>query len=237
MMTRTILLVCLSMILTTVGKAQEFVAGWEGSPSSGYTFASPIFSFPNEGKHKLVIRPTISYLYYDSREAGGTTKVRSPGFSLQVGYRRQTERLSLTIAPGIEVRRDRRTLATGEKVEKTQVGAVIGMDAFYQATRLTNLNFIASYGAANRYLFTRAGVKQQVTNKDFSKPVSLLVGAEVTAQGNRDIKQYGVGGLFEVAFPKKPVSLQFRTGYNRKVFADSTSESKPYFGAGIYYRF
>ncbi len=227
----------MSVILTTAANAQEFVAGWEGGPSSGYTFASPIFSIPKDGKHKLVIRPTISYLYYDSRGADGTTKVRSPGFSLQVGYRRQTERLSLTIAPGVEVRRDRRTLPTGEKVEKTQVGAVIGADAFYQATRFTNLNFIASYGAANRYLFTRAGIKQQVTNKESSKPVSLLVGAEVTGQGNQDIKQYGAGGLFEVAFPKKPMSLQFRAGYNRKVFADSTSESKPYFGAGIYYRF
>ena len=47
----------------------------------------------------------------------------------------------------------------------------------------------------------------------------------------------GVGGMFEIAFPRKRTSLQFRTGYTRQNFADGSAESKPYFGAGIYRRF
>lgn len=235
---KQILLIAISVILLPhLTSAQELVTGFEAGPSNGYAFISPVFSLPKSGKNVFIIRPTASYLYYKFRDAAGSTTVNSPGLSLQIGYRRQTRRLNFTIAPGIEVRWDSRKLANGQKVERTQTGAIVGADVFFQATPLTNLNFISSYGSANRYLFTRGGIKRQITNKKFDKPVSFSVGGEITGQGNRDIRQFGGGGMFEIGFLRKKTSLQFRAGYNRQTFALGPAESKPYFGAGIYRRF
>ncbi len=237
-MNKQILLIAISVILLPhVICAQELVTGFEAGPSTAYVFISPVFSLPKSGKNMIIFQPTASFLYYKFQGSGGSTTVNSPGLAFQVGYRRQTKRLSFTIAPGIEVRWDSRKIGTGPEIKKTQTGALVGASVFFQATPLTNLNFISSYGSANRYLFTRGGIKQQITNKKFEKPIALSIGGEITGQGNREVRQYGGGGMFEIGFLRQKTSLQFRAGINRQTFAVGPAESKPYFGAGIYRRF
>jgi cellulose biosynthesis protein BcsS len=231
------LLIVWFILLLPQARGQELIAGWEGGPSNGYAFVSPVFTVPSSDRNMFLIRPTVSDLYYNFREAGGFTDVTSPGASIQLGYRLQIPRLTFTIGPGFEVRWDHRQLATGQKVNTTQKGATVEGDAFFQANPLTSLNIISSYEGANHYFWTRAGMKRQVTNTDFSRPAALSIGAEVTGQGNHDVHQFEAGGMLELGLPRAHSSLQFRVGYAHLWFVDGSTDSRPYFGVGFYHRF
>ncbi len=231
-----LLMVCLVLVSPRV-QSQELVTGWEGGPSNGYAFVSPIFTEPISKENLFLLRPTVSYLYYNFPDVGGTTDVSSPAASLQIGYRLKLPRLIFTIGPGVEVRWEHRSLGAGSTVNTTQIGAIAEADAFFQATSLTNINMISSFETANHYFWTRAGIKRLITNTNYSKPVGLSIGAELTGQGNHDLHQFEAGGLFELGFPRANSSLQFRAGYDRQWFANNGTDLKPYFGVGFYHRF
>jgi hypothetical protein len=225
------------LLRSPLAKGQELVAGWEGGPSNGYAFISPIFTVPNSKKNMFLVRPTLSDLYYNFRDVGGFTDVTSPGAAIQIGYRLQTRHLTFTIGPGYEVRWDRRRFASGQTLNTTQTGATVEGDAFFQASSLTNLNIISSFETANHYFWTRAGFKHQVTDTDFIKSIALSIGPELTGQGNHDAHQVEAGGMLEFGLLRADASLQFRAGYARLWFVDGSTDSRPYLGVGFYHRF
>ena len=217
--------------------AQELVAGWEGSAGRGYAFVSPSGTFATTGQLSWVVRGAVSYLYYDFRDEGGRTEVRSPGESIGVALRYSSGPLTASIGPGYEVRQTRRRLAAGGETRRTDSGATVQGDVYYQVTPLVNLNAIVSYGDANHYTWARAGVKRQISNFDQRESRTLHVGGEITGQGNSDGRSVQVGGLFEVAYPADRASLQLRAGYSRLKNPDDSHESRPYFGVGYYRAF
>ena len=233
----TALLIISLFLLPKLANGQELVSGWEGGPSYGYAFVSPVFSVPESDRNTFVIRPTVSYLYYNFQQDGGSTIVRSPGAALQIGYRRQTRRLTYTIGPGVEVRRDDRVLSNGQRLTSTQIGATVQGEAFFQASSLTNLNIVSSYEMANHYVWTRAGFKRQVTNTKFEGHTGLAIGAELNGQGNHDVHQLEAGGLIEVPLRLHNASLQLRCGYAHLWFAGGSTASRPYVGVGFYHHF
>ena len=236
---KTKLTVRVLFLLAPLGaaKGQEFVAGWEGSPSSGYGFVMPVFSIPRQGTSSFVIRPSGSYLYYNFREAGGFTVVTSPGAALGVAYRLRTKKATLTIGPGYESRWEHRKQADGSKSDVNHRGLVGQGDLYYSATSFTAFTLNGSYQESNHYVWSRAGLKHQITNKSFERGSALALGAELTAQGNRDVHQLQAGALFEVGLPHAHGSLQFHSGYARLQFADASREARPYFGVGVYKAF
>jgi cellulose biosynthesis protein BcsS len=224
-------------LLPGTSRGQELIAGWEGDASRGYAFASPVFSVGVGGHQAIVLRTTGSYLYYSFPDSGGTTDVMSPGASATLGYRLRAGGLSTTLGAGYEVRRTLRRPSVGPSFRVNERGFTVQGELFFQATPLTNLNAIGSYGAANRYVWARAGVKRQVTNTHFQGPMAVAVGVEGTAQGNRDAHAYQAGTLIALEFLRAHGSLQLRAGYTRLQYADHAVESKPYFGVGLYRAF
>ena len=94
------------LIYSQNSTAQEVVMGWEGSSSGGYAFLSPMTTLQRGEKVSLILRGAASYLYYDSRDVTGITKVRSPGESLGFAVRFSGPHLSGTFGPGYEIRPD-----------------------------------------------------------------------------------------------------------------------------------
>jgi hypothetical protein len=237
MKTKSALTVLLLFVPMEAAMGQEWIAGWEGGPSNGYGFVMPVFSLPNEGTHSFVIRPSGGYLYYNFREAGGFTNVSSPGAAIGVAYRLRTKKATFTIGPGFEIRWEHRDSANGSKINNNLRGATGQGDVYYQATALTSLSLNGSYEESNHYVWSRAGAKRQITNRDFKRSSALSLGAEVTRQGNHDVHQFQAGVLFEVGLTHAHGSLQFRSGYARLEFADGSGETRPYFGVGLYKAF
>jgi len=249
--TSTILCLFVTLLAPGPAASQELVSGWEGYGQQGYAFISPVFSFephaavgPSRPSYSsdsthlfLVFTGTPSYLYYTTYGSTGTTQVRSPGLFLAPGLRLKTRRLNLTISPGYEVRWTQKTPSGGQTQNVTEHGVTGQASVFYQVNSLTNLNTILSFEDSNHYVWGRSGFKRQITNKQFTAPRALSIGAEVTGQGNSEIRTYSVGSLFELAFLRFNTSAQFRAGYSRQQFPDNSVRSQPYLGIGIYHSF
>jgi hypothetical protein len=230
---------CLLALVATPARAeaQELIAGWEGNTTQGYAFVSPVVSVGLDAHDALLLRATASHLYYSFPDAGGTTSVRSPGASAGVAYRLRLPGVTATVGTAYELRRTTRRFTAGSSSLVTERGLTSQADVYAQPSPLTTLTAIVSYGAANRYLWARAGVQRQVTNTGFARPVALSLGAEGTAQGNHDVRSYGGGALIVVAFLHARASLQIRAGYSQLRYADGTTQGKPYVGVGAYRAF
>lgn len=217
--------------------AQEVVAGWEGSSGQGYAFVAPAFTLQRGEQISWLLRGTLSYLYYDFPEAGADTRVRSPGQSLAIAMRHAAPNFTLTVAPGYEVRQTRRRSPSGVERTVRERGVTVNGNIFIQATSRTVLSLLGSYGKANDYYWARAGIKQQISGVTEANATAWHVGAELTSQGNDDVKSRQAGGVVEAAFPNAKASLQFRAGYSRRDYPDGSRKSEPYFGLGFYRAF
>jgi outer membrane protein assembly factor BamA len=228
---------CLILIFNTFaeGGTFEMVAGGEGNDQQGYAFLMPSYRMAINNNYSVVLRASANYLQYEFEELGGTTEVSSPGADVGVSLRWSNNRLSLSAGPGYEIRETERTLANGEKQEDTEEGFNVVGSLFFQATPLTNISLMSSYSNANQYIWARAGVKRQITNKNFQGSKALFIGADVTGQGNDDTSVYHAGLVFEIAFFKERISLQLRSGY--PVYQESSEDKQPYFGVGLYKSF
>ncbi len=184
-----------------------------------------------------LLRGALSYLYYDSLDATGITKVKSPGESIGMAVRYSGSILTATFGPGYETRQTKRTDPFGLETNNNERGAIYQGDIFFQAAPLTSVSLIGSYGQASQYFWLRGGVKQQISNHDQQSDTTLHAGAEVTSQGNKDINTSQIGGVFEIAYPRSRASLQLRAGYSRSAYAAGTQDSGAYFGVGSYWAY
>ncbi len=219
------------------GSAQEVVVNYEGSPAVGYASIAPTFHVALYGPDSIIVRPTVSYLYYETRDTSGTVKFRSPGASVELGYLYSTPTFTFDIGPALEVLWQETVPTAGPIARQTLFGVLAAGELSWQITPLTSFDLLANYDQNNRYFWSRTGLKERVTDRDFSGPMGLLLGAELTGQGNSNIQQYSAGPLVEIAFDSGHTSLQLRGGYSRIDYANHTSDSRPYFGAALYHQF
>lgn len=215
----------------------ELVAGWEGSDTNDYAFVSPMFSIPMSTSGDVVIKPTANYLRYETRDASGTTSVKAPGGSIGISYRYHDPKLTIDIGPSLEFTSEERTPATGVKTKDSKFGVAVSGNLFYQAARSTTLSVLTNYSQTSHYFWSRGGIKTRVVNRDYQGPVGLSFGPEVTYQTGHGVEQIGGGLMAEVGFDRSATSLQFRGGYSRSSYSNSTNTSSPYFGVGLYHKF
>jgi hypothetical protein len=217
--------------------AQELIIGWEGDSLGGNAFVMPVFSMPKTGKNAFVLRANAGYLYYTIRSGTSETDVTSPGGSLGVAWRARTKRATFTIGPGFEVRRKTSTPDSGDSTEITEKGFTLQGDTYFQPNPLTALYVILTYGDANGYFWGRAGLRRQLTNHNFAKPVAWGVGLELTGHGNDEIHTYQVGVVGGPSFIKQQTSLEARFGYSVRNYPSAASVHTVYFGVGFYRNF
>jgi hypothetical protein len=206
--------------------AQDVVTGWQGDRMAGYAFVAPSAGFPITASQAFVLKATASFLYYNS-QADGPTDVTAPGAAMAAGYRISTRRVNMAVFGGFE----RRKVRDGWE----QGGSTSG-EMFVSATALTQISALGNFAQANRYAWFRAGAKRQLTNTTFKGARALSAGIEATAEGNRDVTTYGIGGVIEHAWLRAGVSVQVRAGYSTSTFQTGPEQHKTYFGFGLYRR-
>lgn len=215
----------------------EVVAGWEGTDSNDYAFVAPVFSMPASDGMDILLKPTVAYLRYQTRDATGTTSVSSPGGSLGLGLRLHGKEVTFELMPALEYIHEKRSLPGGSTTSKDKWGAAIAGNMFVQASKSLTLSALANYSQTSHYFWSRAGAKLRLTNRDYSKSVGLGFGPEFTYQTGNGTNQYGVGAMGEIAFDKSALSLQFRAGYSQADYSDGSNNKSPYFGVGLYHHF
>jgi cellulose biosynthesis protein BcsS len=213
-------------VVSDVAAGQDVVAGWEGGNTAGYAFIAPSAGFALTSSQSLVMKATASFLYYNS-QAEGPTDVTAPGGGMAFGYRANTRRVNIALFGGLEQRR----IHNG-----WERGASASGEVFLSTTPLTQISALGNFAQANRYTWLRLGTKRQLTNTSFTGARAISAGVEATAQGNRDVTTWELGGVLEHAWLRPGLSLQFRAGYSTSSFQTGPDQHKTYFGLGVYRR-
>lgn len=217
------------------------IAGYErDSHGSSYGFAGPAYVKPVRPGLAWTARVFGSYLTYEFSDLSGTTAVRSPGASGSLGLQfGERNTFTVTAGPSVAWRTATVTPLTGADIEtsETRWGVNVGAEAYLNPTSHSNVQALVNYNTTDKYLWSRAAFKQQISNLNGSGTSALSLGVEGIAQGNDDIRSLQGGGLLEIAHTPSSFSLTFRAGYKRSTFEVGPSRSGPYFGVGLYKRF
>lgn len=229
-------LIVMGLLAPVRASAQALVAGWEGNASKGYVFAMPMFEIPEGNAAAVVLRGGVNYLYYDVPTDATTLRVSSPGAWLGAGLRLRGKRVAATVGPGFEVRRTVRK-TSGRLIEREiERGLTAQGDMFAQISPRTVLSFLGSYGVANRYVWVRSGLRQQLSAYSPTRSVSWALLGDATFHGNQDQRVMQAGGGVEFGVRALASSIQFRSGTSRESTA-ATVRWRPYFGVGLYREF
>jgi hypothetical protein len=221
----------------------ESIGGFEGDThDTGYGFFGPAYNHPISENVAITGQVFGTYLFYEfDNSQGGRTSVRSPGISPAVGLRfgrKTTVKFTVGLSAKHESReiRDHSAFALAE-TDRWRTGASLGSDLYWNLTSRDNIHALVNYTTQDRYLWTRAGYKRQVSNLDWKGHTTLYLGVEGITQGNKDIWSNQAGALAEVLLVPSHVSLMFRGGYKRSTFDIGPDKSGPYYGVGLYKRF
>jgi hypothetical protein len=221
----------------------DVTAGYEGdSRDTGYAFVGPGYTHPLSDSTAIVGRLTFNYLTYEFDNGDATrTHVSGPGIAPTVGLR-FGRRSNLTVTAGPEWKRREREVMTPADIRLSEtdddkLGARFGASLYDDFADHWNVHALASYGTAEDWLWTRVGVKRQLTNLNWRRPISLFLGAEGIAQGNDDIRQWQAGGLAEVVHAPSSLSVMVRAGWKNSSFQHAEDDNGAYFGIGLYRRF
>jgi hypothetical protein len=215
----------LATLLIAAPLSAEWVAGYEGDDRRGYGYLMRLERFPIAPGRQVVVWGTASYLFYDAREAGGASRVTSPGVGAGAMVRWSTARSDFGIGPGYEVRWTRRADLGGFESREIEHGPSVQGDLSYRLDALTRLGVAGSYSDANEWLHGRGHLIREISP-------ALRAGPEAGVQGNDDVRVYSYGGVVEVPLQDR-TGLQFRAGQSRIRYRDGTEEARPYYSLGI----
>jgi hypothetical protein len=213
----------------------DLTLGWQGGPSNGDASASYAFGFPMTSTSAIQVVPSADYIYYAAHQGGAKTNTNSPGASLGVQYAYDSDRLSFDVGPAIDVVWQDRKVGSGPKKNttlesSTLAGPGANADLTYNFSEATSLDLSASYEQPDRYYWTRAGLEQRIAH---AGSFSILLGPEVSLEGNNLFHQTGGGVVTEFAFDNSGTSLQLRGGYAGVSYSDSTNTTGAYVGVAL----
>jgi hypothetical protein len=173
------------------------------------------------------VRIMPNYLTYHYFSGADEVKAESPGLFALGGLSLEWPRTSVKLFGGAEFRDTRLSIDhPGAKVRgHTQSGAV-QLQLTHTLTSRTNFDVFASYGGTSQFVFERARIKQQITNKTYARPLTLNAGVEQIFGRNVDYHQEGGGGVIELYHIPSRISFAVHGGYKY----DSTYRDSAYAG-------
>lgn len=232
----SVLLVTMLAHVAVAGGNWECLGGWEGdSQGQGYAFVGAGGGLPVSHTSAVITRLATSLLCYRFSQGDSTTRVSSPGLSLTSGISHAGRDVTVVVLAGPEIRwNDERTAPNGAGqirfAHDRQWSGVI--QGYFNASLAPRswLTLLASYGGANRYVFSRLILSHRFKEK------APLFGLEGTAQGNGDVKSAQVGASLEIADVIGAMSLKLGAGFKSSWSSDRTRTPAAFVGVGFYSR-
>ncbi len=218
----------------------EGVAGWEGDGfDQGYGFLTAGVSFLDGRALSIPLRVNGSYLYYNYRETGEVVRVSGPGGAGLIGIRGTRPWGTVAALTGGEVRWERceREASGGVSASVARGGIIAQVEAEFAWSRRLRPFLLANYSGSARYAYGRAGLRWQISNIDWRRPVTWSLGVEGVGQGNADTDAVQGGVTVECALVRSRVSLGVRGGYKDSASSAGGRRHGGYVGAGLYRRF
>jgi hypothetical protein len=215
----------------------EVVLGWAGNADHGYGFATVQKALVrgDDAHSSLVLRGTVSQLYYTWTDNGLTHRVDSPGVAIgpAVGY--STTHLSVGAGIGFEARRDGLRIEGGDPDYTVEPDASLSGNIGLRPGSGTAIYSYATFSAVNQNLWARAGAIQQIVPLlARGTKASLWLGPEATVLGGRETRLYELTGVAEVPVRKLHATFSLRGGVSMQREAGRT-ERQPTGGVGVYW--
>jgi hypothetical protein len=231
----------LALLAFTVAHAEppraEVIAGWSGGPSRAYGYLQ---AQPAIGRNEVAgvgLRMTTSFLRYEVVTAEAPdVHVDSPGVELAAAFKYTPEHVTLGMATGIEARRTERVVPPdpGERRRDLDLGATLSIDTRWLPDPRVAASAIGRFSGANRYFWGRVGAQRQVVPLYRHEPAtSLWLGADVTGQGNYEVRSVEGGVSLELAVSAWKTSFAVRAEFGTEDVGDTTRPSSR-LGGGIY---
>ena len=179
----------------------EVLAGWSGNAVQSYGFATVQPALLRSTDGSLVARTTVSHLHYSFFDGARIHRVDSPGLSVGPAFVYTPGDLALGVGVGLGARRST-SWAVGSAAEsRVKLDASLTGDVFWRPGQRAQIYTLFSLGAADRYVWARAGATYPVIPREGA--VSLWLGLEGTTSGPLSALLNEVGPVAEV--PVRPL--------------------------------
>ena len=218
----------------------EVILGWNGNTDHGYGFLTVQKALVRgEDAHSsLVLRGTISELYYTWNDTGVLNQVESPGVAVGPGFNFTTQHFALGVGVGFEARRDSRTIGADPVPLRTvELDASLSGNVGWRPGAGTAFYGLATFSAVHQNLWARIGAIQQVipiTKR--GTDVSLWLGPEATTLGGAETHLFEIGGVAEIPLPEIHTAFSVRAGMSVQRLDDQTVR-QPTVGVGMYWSY
>lgn len=231
---------CLALALALPASAAaagfEGIAGWEGDAfGQGYGFVTAGVIARDKAPLSVPFRVSASYLYYEFDDHAGHVTEQAPGASALLGIRRSGHSGSFSLLAGGEGRRERRERDTGAVAVVWRGGFVGQAECALSAGRFQPQGLVV-YSGASKYVYGRALLRWQLTNRAWSEPTTWYAGLEGVGQGNADVTAAQAGLAVDCTLVKARTTLGVRGGVKRSDSGGGNVDGG-YVGVGLYRAF
>lgn len=212
----------------------EVIAGFSGNTDQGYGFATFQPALLRSEDASIVLRGTVSQLYYAFLDQGTLNEVGSPGLSIGPGFTYTPGDVGFGMAVGVGVRRSTRTIDV-LTATTYDIDALLTGDVTWRPQQKASLYGQFSFSAANPYLWARVGaMASAVPLLRANTPVAVWLGFEVTTNGNFESRVLELGPVVEVPIRDIHTVFSARGGLSLQR-AGGELEQAPTIGLGVYW--
>ncbi|HYJ33725.1 MAG TPA: hypothetical protein VE326_10945 [Candidatus Binatia bacterium] len=216
--------------------ALEGIGGWEGDAfGQGYGFLTGGVIAHDKAPFSVPFRVSASYLDYEFDDDAGHVTVQAPGASALLGIRGTGHAGSVTLMAGGEGRRERRQRDSSGVAVVWRGGFVGQLECGLSAGRFQPQGLVV-YSGASKYVYARALLRWQLTNRAWSGPTTWFAGVEGIGQGNADVSAGQVGLALDCTLVKARTTLGVRGGVKRSDSGNGSVDGG-YVGVGLYRAF
>lgn len=227
------------VVASVVGRAEaaelSFFAGGEtDARGQSFSYLGGDVTHTVREPWALALRLVPSYVTYKFRDGDELVSASSPGVSAVAGVKLRWPKFAVGVFGGAEYRDtdldpDVRTAAMrGETLSPVAQFEVSG-----ELPSRTLLGYFANFNTGDDFIYQKATARQQVTNFDYARPNTLLVGLELIYGRNPDYEFVAVGPIIELYNVPGVFSVNIHGGYRH----DATFGSGVYGGVGLWKRF
>ena len=220
---RSKLLITLLVLMPLSAQAQDWVAGVEATSGATYAYLT---HYTRRGDY--ILWQTLSLLTYRTRDGAVETRVNSPGIASGITRRWDSSERSFGIGAGYEVRWTERSEPGRPAFRENEQGVIVEGDVLQRFGSRTAGRVAGRWSAANDWRAASADLGYTITG-------GMRVGPQVIWQGNDDITVTSAGAFVEIPLGRSVMrsALQLRGGQARIAHRDGTTDTEPYFSAGI----
>jgi len=207
--------------------AQELELTWEADAARSDVSARVVVVRTLSGPHALVAGIDVSHLVGTFVDDEGQARFSSPGAAALLGYRLESARARLTLAPGYEVRRTWERPRGGVPSRRDERGATAQLEAALDLGGSTDLDGALIASEVDRYRWARVALTRRLLA---AGAWAASAGPEGAYEASFESRSTQLGAVLLFESTGSGSGFELRAGWSN---LGSSVEGRRYLGAGL----